>query len=174
MSVGQELAKITGLKLLHNHMSIELVSEFFSAHESEEGRQLDTQIRSDIFEAVANSNLPGLIFTMVFNFDNPFEYVYVSRLTENFELHKAKILFVELYANCDIRAKRNQTPNRLAHKPSKRAEDAQKKFNYVETLGRYSSYNDEKLFFKNYIKIDNTDLLPEEVAGMIKQKLLHL
>jgi hypothetical protein len=29
MTVGQELEKITGLKLFHNHMSIELVLNFF-------------------------------------------------------------------------------------------------------------------------------------------------
>ncbi|GJM72894.1 hypothetical protein HMSSN036_51100 [Paenibacillus macerans] len=29
MTVGQELAKITGLKLFHNHMTIDLVSHFF-------------------------------------------------------------------------------------------------------------------------------------------------
>ena len=31
MTVGQELEKITGLKLFHNHMTIELVSPFFSS-----------------------------------------------------------------------------------------------------------------------------------------------
>ena len=30
MTVGQELAKITWLKLFHNHMTIDLVSNFFS------------------------------------------------------------------------------------------------------------------------------------------------
>ena len=30
MTVGQELTKITNLKLFHNHMSIDLVSNFFS------------------------------------------------------------------------------------------------------------------------------------------------
>ena len=29
MTVGQELAKLTGLKLFHNHMTIELVLNFF-------------------------------------------------------------------------------------------------------------------------------------------------
>jgi len=29
MTVGQELAKITDLKLFHNHMTFDLVSEFF-------------------------------------------------------------------------------------------------------------------------------------------------
>lgn len=30
MTVGQELAKLTNFKLFHNHMSIDLVNNFFS------------------------------------------------------------------------------------------------------------------------------------------------
>jgi hypothetical protein len=37
MTVGQKLAEITGLKLFHNHMTFELVSNFFNVFESEEG-----------------------------------------------------------------------------------------------------------------------------------------
>ena len=29
MTVGQEISKITGLKLLHNHMTIEVVTKIF-------------------------------------------------------------------------------------------------------------------------------------------------
>ena len=32
MTVGQELAKITGLKLFHNHMTIEPVLELFGTY----------------------------------------------------------------------------------------------------------------------------------------------
>jgi len=42
MTVGQELAKLTGLKLFHNHMSIELVRKFFSVRGSKEGKYLNT------------------------------------------------------------------------------------------------------------------------------------
>ena len=37
MTVGQELAKITDLKLFHNHMTIDLVSNFFSYSKKEGG-----------------------------------------------------------------------------------------------------------------------------------------
>ena len=30
MTVGQELSKITGLKLFHNHMTIDIVSDLFA------------------------------------------------------------------------------------------------------------------------------------------------
>jgi hypothetical protein len=66
MTVGYELEKITDLKLFHNHMTIELVSPFFS-YGSDEGKRLVNLFRQEIFEAVAKSDLEGLIFTVVWN-----------------------------------------------------------------------------------------------------------
>ena len=68
MTVGQELAKRTGLKLFHNHMTIDLVANFFD-YSSREGKRLVSLFRQEIFQAVASSDLPGLIFTYVWAFD---------------------------------------------------------------------------------------------------------
>ncbi len=64
MTVGQELEKITELKLFHNHMTIELVSPFFS-YGTPAGKRLVSLFRHEIFEEVSKSNLAGLIFTFV-------------------------------------------------------------------------------------------------------------
>ena len=48
MTVGQELAKITGLKLFHNHMTIELVTPFFN-YSSEQGKKLVHSFRMQIY-----------------------------------------------------------------------------------------------------------------------------
>ena len=47
MTVGQELAKITGLNLFHNHMTIDLVSNFFP-YNSPEGRYLVNTYRMEM------------------------------------------------------------------------------------------------------------------------------
>ena len=62
MTVGRELAHRTGLKLLHNHMTIELLLQFFDFG-SPPFRRLTREFRSRLFEEVAGSELPGLIFT---------------------------------------------------------------------------------------------------------------
>lgn len=64
MTVGEELEKITELILFHNHMTIDLVARFFR-YGTEEGKRLVNLFRQEIFEAVAKSDLPGLIFTYV-------------------------------------------------------------------------------------------------------------
>ena len=67
MTVGQEIEKITGLKLLHNHMTIELLEPFLGF--SPEMWNLSSQFRTEIFKAVAKSEQKGLIFTYVWAFD---------------------------------------------------------------------------------------------------------
>ena len=61
MTVGMELERETGLKLLHNHMTIELVRKFFEFG-TPQFERLDQKIRFEIFKEVANSELPGIIF----------------------------------------------------------------------------------------------------------------
>ena len=58
MTVGQELAKITDLRLFHNHMSIELTRKLFS-HSEEEWKIFNNAIRQKVFELFANGDFPG-------------------------------------------------------------------------------------------------------------------
>ena len=68
MTIGHELEKITKLKLFHNHMTIDLVSNFFD-YGSKEGSKLVNLFRNEIFEEVSKSNLYGIIFTYVWALD---------------------------------------------------------------------------------------------------------
>ena len=65
MTVGQELMKITGLRLFHNHMTIEPVIEIFGAHNSAAIRRL----REVIFEEYAKTDNYGMIFTYMMAFE---------------------------------------------------------------------------------------------------------
>lgn len=58
MTVGQQLEKITDLKLFHNHMSIELLHPFFGF--GSETWRLSALFRKEIFKAVSESKLNGL------------------------------------------------------------------------------------------------------------------
>lgn len=169
MTVGQELASMTGLKLFHNHMTIELVRNFFNVHGSEEGRRLNALFRQEIFEAVAKSDLPGLIFTYMFDFDDPNEYEYINSIIRLFEAHNAEACVVELTADFDIRIERNKTENRLANKPSKRdIPKSEELFRHLEAHHRLNT-NDGEVPFGNYLKINNTEITPTEAAMKIKE-----
>ena len=174
MSVGQELAKITELKLLHNHLFMEPIHNFFDVFTSVEGKRLNTLFKQEIFEAVINSDLPGLIYTSAMAFDKPSNVEYINSLIKLFEFKNSFVCVVELYAEFNVRLERNKTENRLLNKPSKIKMGIHRQEEYLhkmEQIHRYRS-NENELLHKNYLKIDNTSLSPTEVAIKIKKEFI--
>lgn len=169
MTVGQELTKITKLKLFHNHMTIELVANFFS-YGTAEGKRLVKLFREEIFKSVATSELDGLIFTFMWGLDLKDDWDYIKHVSKLFQSHGAEIFYVELCADYNVRLERNKSPNRLEHKPTKRdIERSESAFIWIEEEFRLNSYDGE-IKFDNYIKIDNTDIEPDVTAKIIKER----
>ncbi len=166
MTVGQELEKITDLKLFHNHMSIELVVRYFD-FSTKPFNRLTTLIRQEILREIAHSDLEGVIFTFVWALDLPKEYDYVDKLIAPFVEVGADIFYVELEADLDERIRRNTTENRLAHKATKRNTEQSLK-NLLHDYEKYRENSDGDFPRPNHLKINNTHLSPEEVANMIK------
>lgn len=169
MTVGQELAKITGLKLFHNHMTIDLVNPFFD-YDTKEGKRLVGLFRQEIFEEVAKSNQYGLIFTYVWAFDLQPDWEYVQKVCQIFESKGGTVYFVELEADIDERLERNRSANRLEHKPTKRNIEWSEN-EILETMHKHRLNSlPGEIKKKEYLKINNTDLSAAEVAEMIKEK----
>jgi len=169
MTVGQELEKITGLKLFHNHMTIEMVLPFFDQY-SKSFRKLVDSFRIQMFEEIAKSNLEGVIFTYVWELDQKQDCDFIDRIAEIFEKENANIYYAELEADAETRLKRNKSPNRLKYKPSKSDFKASEK-ELIDT-DRLQTLNTKENVFerKNHFKINNTSLNAIDVAKMIKEK----
>lgn len=166
MTVGFALAERTGLKLFHNHQTIELALRFFEFG-TPPFRRLVAECRRRIFEEVAASELPGLIFTYVWAFDHPGEAEAVERLTRIFSERGSRVVYVELEAILAERLRRNETELRLAEKPSKRDVSASRERllrNDAEHQLNSTGYFDGRT---DYLRIDNTELAPEAVAERI-------
>jgi len=167
MTVGQELEKITGLKLFHNHMSIDLVAPFFS-YGTEEGKRLVNLIRFELFEAVARTNQEGMIFTFVWAMDMKEDWDYVDRICKIFEKESSEIYFVELEADMSIRLVRNLTENRLKCKSTKR-DTAFTERDIRNSLDKHRlNSNPGEITRENYLHLNNEKLSPEETARIIK------
>lgn len=167
MTVGQEIAKITGLRLFHNHMSIELALKLFS-HSETEWNILNEAIRKNVFELFAKGDFAGLIFTYMCAFDMQSEFDYLQNVIDLFQSNGANCYVVELTADFNERLARNKSANRLFHKDSKRnLERSEAEMKETSRKYRLNSYDGERLPFENYMKIDNTSLAPDEVAKMI-------
>ena len=166
MTVGHELMKQTGLRLFHNHMTIEPVIEIFGYYNS----AVTLQLREIIFREFAKSDNKGMIFTYLWAFDMPSDWDYIAHVADIFKEQGAEIYYVELIASQEVRLQRNETPNRLYHKASKRDLEASR----ARLLRDDSNYrcvsNPGEIPFDNYLRIDNTDLSPEAAAAMIRER----
>lgn len=169
MTVGQELSKITGLKLFHNHMTIDIVSDLFSNMPKERSR-LTTLFRNEIFKSFSESDEYGMIFTFMWALDSQADWDYINFVETIFKEKGAEVYYIELEADYNLRLARNKTENRLLNKPSKRdLNHSEHLFKVLEEKYRLNSYDNE-IKKEKYIKIDNTNLEPNEVAKMIKDK----
>ena len=166
MTVGQELMKLTGLRLFHNHMTIEPVIEVFGYYNG----TVVSKMRQIIFEEFAKSDNYGMIFTYMWAFDQQSDWDSVERVTNIFKEQGAEVYYVELVASQEVRLKRNETENRLKNKASKRdLEASRERILRQDEKYRLESYEGE-VPYENYIKIDNTNLSPEEAARMIQER----
>jgi hypothetical protein len=166
MTVGQELAKRTDLRLFHNHMSIEPFLELFKGMPKERA-QISDKVRDAVFRLFATSDQEGLIFTYIWYFDDDNHAKEIERLVVMFNKYGTEVYFVELEANKEVRLKRNTTENRLTHKASKR--DIDFSVNLIETKESAHRLNSRmgEVKQKNYLRINNTSLEPNEVAEKI-------
>ena len=128
------------------------------------------RLREVVFEEFAKSENYGMIFTYMWAFDMQSDWDYIHCVSTLFEEHGAEVYYVELVAPQEIRLQRNETENRLKHKASKRnLEFSRRTLLGADEKHRIESLDGE-ILFENYIKIDNSNLEPSEVAVMIKER----
>ena len=164
MTVGQELMKITDLRLFHNHMTIEPVIEIFGRYD---GKTI-AEMRDLIFKNFAASENYGMIFTLMMDFDMPSEWEYLEHIKSIFEPYGTEFYYVELIAPQEVRLQRNVTENRLKNKPSKRDLDSSNQRLINDDAHHRCVSREGEIPFDNYLRIENSDKEADEVAAMIK------
>jgi len=166
MTVGHELALRTGLKLFHNHQTIDLILPFFPFGSPPFGR-LVGEFRRRILEEVASSELPGIIFTYVWAFNLASDDAVVEEYSEIFRSRGRRVVYVELETSQEERLRRNETEFRLAAKPFKRDLEASRR-QLLELDDKYQLNSRGRLAGRaDYLHVDNTALSAEEVAERI-------
>ena len=168
MTVAEAIKEKLGYSIMVNHDSIEVSKKIFD-NNIEASRELNKLIRKNVFQIAIKNNV-NLIFTFVVAFDMQEDIDYLNKLKEMFEASGGNFYFVELEADLETRLDRNKTPHRLEEKKSKRDVEWSEK-DLLETMEKYrlNSNEDEKLF-ENQIKINNSNLKPDEVANIVIEK----
>lgn len=162
MTVGQELAKLTGFKLFFNHQLIDLLTGYFEFG-SMPFRQVAETFNQQFFRQAAESGL-SLVTTWGWDFDNPAHERSVRRYIAPYEEAGGRVVFAELAAPLDVRLVRNTTENRVAHKNVAWATEAE--LRRLDTAWRTNSNGNFPLDAPHTL-IDNTELPPDSAARLI-------
>ena len=165
MTVAESLRDKLKYNLMMNHDSIEVSDRIFGFATPAQ-KEFNAIFRKTAFELAVKPDV-DLLFTYVCAFEMPQEKEYLESLATLFEANGGNFYFVELSADLDKRLERNTTPHRLERKASKRDVEWSRS-NLLKDNERHKLNSDpDEFWFKNHMKIDNTNLTPDEVADMV-------
>lgn len=165
MTVAESLRDKLKYNMMMNHDSIEMSDKIFGFGTPAQ-KEFNAAFREKAFELAVKHNV-DLIFTYVCAFEVPQEREYLTSLAELFKTAGGEFYFVELSADLETRLERNETPHRMERKVSKRNVVWSKSNLLQDAENHRLNSNDGELWFENHIKIDNTNLSPDEVADMV-------
>lgn len=169
MTVGRAIAAASDFRLFHNHHVIEPLAEVFGFdHPSFE--KLKEAWRREVIEEAAASGT-RLVLTLVWLVEEEGDAAIVRRIVAPYADRGLRVSFLELRAPLATRLVRNVQDDRIAAKPSKadlawsdahvREADARR----MNTDPQRPSPADAVLAEHRHLRVDNTDLSPEQVAS---------
>ena len=165
MTVAESLRDKLKYNLMMNHDSIEISDRIFGFATPAQ-KEFNAVFRKVAFDLAVKHNV-DLLFTYVCAFEMPEEKAYLDSLANLFESNGGNFYFVELSADLEKRLERNVTPHRMERKASKRDVEWSRK-NLLQDNERHQLNSaPEEVWFQNHLKIDNTNLSPDEVADMV-------
>ncbi len=157
LTVANELAKITGYKVFHNHLTIELARSIWDISDPKYLLFRD-RYREMLIKDAARSGIRGVIFTYAYG-NTKYEDAFLKRLTRRVRDAGGRSVFVQLY--CSL----SELRRRILHPSRKRYS----KISTVRELHREIKRRDvfSPIGFAESMKIDNTDLSAKSAARMI-------
>ena len=150
-TIASALAEKTGYKLFHNHLTVDLLKTVFTFG-TPEFFKLSQKIRLDIFEEAAKQNIPGIIFTFVYEkgTDDQFIHELLERVTK----HSGEVQFIQVYCEKEELLKRVKEESRRQFQKVKSEEGL------LKTLAEGDMVS--SIPFVESTKIDNTHLSVSE------------
>ena len=158
LTVAKELAKNTGYKILHNHLTIDLIETIFDSG-TNNFRNLIDKYRLDLIKQAAKHKIKGLIFTMCYVAKH--DDAYIKKILAVIRKYRGQIFFIQLI--CD----KEKLFQRIKHPARKKFSKIKK----VKTLKSVIAKNDffQAVPFKNNFSVNNTKLSPKLAALKIKK-----
>lgn len=156
LTVGRELGRLTGLKLIHNHLIVDLVTTLF-AHETPAYFTLLRQLRQNVFDAASRW---GVNFTCTGVYrDTRDQDASIRRMLEPVYAAGGTVLFVKLTCEREVWLARLQDPARA---PLRKITDPAIVLGLLEQFDLHATAP-----FTPHLTIDTTTLSAAEVARQI-------
>ncbi len=160
LTVGQELAGLTGYKLFHNHLTVDLVESVFEFGTTP-FIELRERIWLDVFAEAASSDVNGIIFT--FAFEPTVREGFVESVRTTVESRGGEVIFVKLICSPEELEKRVTS-------------DSRSQYGKLTSLEQFRELNDAGAFIdpgttKDRVVLNTTNLSPGEAASRIASEL---
>jgi hypothetical protein len=171
MTVGRAVCARSDFRLFHNHHTIEPLLEIFGFG-TPSFNALNDSFRRQVLDEAARAGV-RLVFTFVWPVDDAGDAEVVRSYLAPYADRGLPVSFVELYAGLETRLVRNVQPDRIAAKPSKadltwsdaHVRDAEQL--RMNTDPAVPSSADEVLAAYRHLRLDNSDLTPDDCAQRI-------
>ena len=160
LTVARELAKLTGFRVFHNHLAVDLVAAVFEFG-SPPFVELREMIWLAVFSRAAGANLSGLIFT--FAFDRTVRGGFIERTRGIVESSRGEVLFVELTCSTE------EIERRIAH-PARRGFGKLSSVEQFRELKRAGAFVNPGIPAERLV-VDTTELAAPDAASLIATKL---
>ncbi len=166
LTTAEALEKITGFKLIHNHLIINPVSEIFPRDSTKPSRATMIHELYNLITKLSMKDAQDIIMTHAFSYyfvdkNGISDLQLIRKIKNTTEKNGGEFCPVFLYAEKDIIISRSDAESRIKHKKLIEPERVK------GILEKYTFKKEVK--FKNNLKIDNTKLSAKKVAQMIKQ-----
>ena len=158
LTVSGELSKITGYKLFHNMLTVDLAQTVLDWNDENFGN-LTTKYRLITFEEAAKANVEGIIFTYAYapKVDDDF----VKKVINQMKANSGEIHFVQIYAEKEELLKRVESNSR---KELKKLIDKSVLEKQLIKRDQYA-----KIPFVETFSVDTTNISAKEAAEKIKE-----
>ncbi|MGH2437239.1 MAG: AAA family ATPase [bacterium] len=156
LTVANALAKLTGYRVFHNHLTVDLVASIFDWGQGPFFRFVN-RYRVELIEAAAKADINGVIFTFVYAKDA--DDRFVAAVVDAVERHGGRVCFVRLTCERNELWRRVRAPSRAHFRKVTRVKKLR------ELFGRYDISSD--VSHRPNLVIDNTRVGPRKAAQMI-------
>jgi adenylate kinase len=160
LTVARELAKLTGFRIFHNHLAVDLVESVFEFG-SLPFVELREKLWLDVFSQAVAAGMNGLVFT--FAYDRTVQDSFVGNTRRIVESAGGEVFFVELRCSAEELERRIEHPSR-------------QRFGKLSSVGRFRELKEAGAFVdpgipKERLVVDTTELSATDAADRIVREL---